>query len=103
MLILLLAFGARSLGHLPGRRAAGRGRHRLAADGQPRPDVAGWRPRSRQAEFFGFYAVAGRVSAVIGPLLFGAISSLTGNQRLAILALLVMIVRGLRPAAAGGR
>jgi UMF1 family MFS transporter len=48
-------------------------------------------PMEQQAEFFGFYAVAGRASAVVGPVLFGAISSLTGNQRLSIVALIVMI------------
>lgn len=48
-------------------------------------------PPEQQAEFFGFYAVAGRASAIVGPVLFGAISSLTGNQRLSIVALIVMI------------
>jgi UMF1 family MFS transporter len=49
-------------------------------------------PPEQQAEFFGFYAVSGRASAVVGPVLFGAVSSLTGNQRLSIVVLLVMIV-----------
>ncbi|MHB0980508.1 MAG: MFS transporter [Thermoleophilia bacterium] len=52
-------------------------------------------PKDRQGEFFGFYAVAGRVSAIVGPVLFGAVSSISGNQRLALGSLLVLIVAGL--------
>ncbi|GAB4258873.1 MAG: MFS transporter [Thermoleophilia bacterium] len=52
-------------------------------------------PQSREAEFFGFYALAGRVSAVIGPVLFGAVSSISGNQRLAVGSLLVLVTIGL--------
>lgn len=52
-------------------------------------------PKDREGEFFGFYAVAGRVSAIIGPVLFGAVSSISGNQRLALGSLLVLIVAGL--------
>ncbi|MHB1345230.1 MAG: MFS transporter [Thermoleophilia bacterium] len=52
-------------------------------------------PKDREGEFFGFYAVAGRVSAIIGPLLFGAVSSISGNQRLALSSLVVLMVAGL--------
>lgn len=52
-------------------------------------------PKDREGEFFGFYAVAGRVSAIIGPVLFGAVSSISGNQRLALGSLLLLIVAGL--------
>jgi MFS transporter, UMF1 family len=48
-------------------------------------------PPERQAEFFGFYAVAGRASAVIGPPVFGAVSWLTGNQRISLAVLGGMI------------
>lgn len=44
-------------------------------------------PPGREAEFFGFYTVVGRFSAVIGPVSFGAVSSLSGSQRVAILLL----------------
>ncbi len=60
-------------------------------------------PRDRQGEFFGFYAVAGRISAIIGPLLFGAISSISGNQRLALASLValmgggLLVLQGVRP------
>ena len=51
-------------------------------------------PPKRTAEFFGFYAVSGKVSAIFGPLTFGLISSLTGNQRLAVLAIGVFFLVG---------
>jgi MFS-type transporter involved in bile tolerance (Atg22 family) len=37
---------------------------------------------------------AGRLSAALGPLLFGAISAATGSQRLAILSILGFIFAG---------
>ena len=52
-------------------------------------------PKDREGEFFGFYAVAGRISAIIGPVLFGAISSISGNQRLGLASLIVLMVGGL--------
>jgi len=52
-------------------------------------------PRDREAEFFGFYAMVGRVSAIFGPLLFGAVSSLSGNQRPALASLTVLVAAGL--------
>jgi len=41
-------------------------------------------PRSKSAEFFGFQAVCGKFAAVLGPLLFGVVSSGTGSQRIAV-------------------
>ena len=52
-------------------------------------------PASRQSEFFGYYVQAGRVGAILALLLFGVISSATGNQRLAVLWLLPLFVAGL--------
>lgn len=45
-------------------------------------------------EMFGFHALVSRVSAIIGPLLFGVISSTTGSQRLAVSSLLLLIGGG---------
>jgi UMF1 family MFS transporter len=42
-------------------------------------------PQGKDGEYFGIYALAGKSSSVIGPALFGLISSLTGNQRNGIL------------------
>jgi UMF1 family MFS transporter len=53
-------------------------------------------PRGREAAMFGFYSLCGKTAAIMGPLIFGATSRLTGgNQRVAILAVGVMFVVGL--------
>ena len=52
-------------------------------------------PAAHQAEFFGFFAVAGRASAVLGPPLFGAVSSLTGDLRYALPALMLLLAAAL--------
>jgi UMF1 family MFS transporter len=44
-------------------------------------------PADRSSEFFGFYNVMGKFSAVFGPLFMGVVSQATGNPRLASLAL----------------
>lgn len=43
-------------------------------------------------ELFGFNGLASKLSATVGPLLFGTISVLTGNQRLSVLALIPFFV-----------
>ncbi len=53
-------------------------------------------PAEHAAEFFGFYdGIAGNASAIMGPLTFGAISSFTGSQRVAVLSVLIFFVGGL--------
>ena len=63
-------------------------------------------PHGREGEFFGFYNLCGKSAAVLGPLVFGAVSSATGgNQRLAIFSVLFFYVAGgviLRGVRAGG-
>ncbi|NOZ24479.1 MAG: MFS transporter [Nitrospirae bacterium] len=56
---------------------------------------AGFIPHGREGEYFGVYAFAGKTSAVIGPALFGLISSAAGSQRPAVLSVLVLFVLGL--------
>jgi UMF1 family MFS transporter len=51
-------------------------------------------PPEQTAELFGFHALVSKVSAVGGPLMFGLISSTTGNQRLAMMSVLVFILAG---------
>jgi UMF1 family MFS transporter len=48
----------------------------------------------QSGEMFGFHALVSRVSAILGPLMFGLISSATGSQRLAVLSLLLLIAGG---------
>jgi UMF1 family MFS transporter len=53
-------------------------------------------PVGKEAEMFGFYAFCGKSSAVLGPLVFGAVSYLMGgNQRAAVLAVGAFFVAGL--------
>lgn len=49
-------------------------------------------PLEKRCEFFGFNGFASKVSATTGPLIFGTISVLTGNQRIAMLALLPFFI-----------
>jgi MFS transporter, UMF1 family len=46
------------------------------------------------SELFGFSAIATRVSSVLGPIMFGAVAYLTGNQRWAVWSLLLFLVIG---------
>jgi MFS transporter, UMF1 family len=53
-------------------------------------------PAGKEAELFGFYAMVGKSSAVLGPLVFGTVSfALNGNQRAAVLAVGTFFVVGL--------
>ena len=53
-------------------------------------------PDGKEAEMFGFYALCGKTSSIIGPLVFGTISLRTGgNQRIAILAVSAFFLIGL--------
>ncbi len=51
-------------------------------------------PPERSAQFFGFYNTVGRFSAVLGPVLMGAVARTTGNPRLSMLALTVLFAIG---------
>lgn len=52
-------------------------------------------PPDKKTEFFGFYSFFGKSSAVIGPLVFGLVSFLSGNQRLAIISIAFFFIVGL--------
>jgi UMF1 family MFS transporter len=52
-------------------------------------------PDGSESEYFGVYSLVGKSSAVIGPLLFGFISSLTNNQRPAVLSIALLFLVGL--------
>jgi UMF1 family MFS transporter len=52
-------------------------------------------PRSREAEFFGFYdGLCGKASAVVGPLVYGVVADLT-NERMAALTIGLFFIAGL--------
>jgi UMF1 family MFS transporter len=52
-------------------------------------------PLDSEAEFFGFYAISGKMSAIIGPIAFGLISYFTKSQRIALLSTLFFLISGL--------
>ncbi len=53
-------------------------------------------PDGRESEMFGFYALCGKSSSVIGPLVFGQVALWTGgNQRVAVMAISVLFIAGL--------
>jgi MFS transporter, UMF1 family len=52
-------------------------------------------PVEKSAEFFGFWGLFWKLSTAIGPLVFGLLSSGTGNQRLAILVTGVFFIIGM--------
>ncbi len=52
-------------------------------------------PPERKTEFFGFYSFFGKSSAIIGPLVFGMVSFVTGNQRFAIISIGFFFLIGL--------
>lgn len=51
-------------------------------------------PASRAAEFFGFYNMLGKFAAVLGPLMVGAVSLLTGSARASILSVSILFIAG---------
>lgn len=52
-------------------------------------------PEGRESEMFGFYALCGKSSSVVGPLVFGQVALMTGgNQRLAVMSISVLFVLG---------
>lgn len=51
-------------------------------------------PDDKKTEFFGFYSLFEKTSTLLGPLTFGLVSWLTGNQRYAVLSLLIYFISG---------
>jgi UMF1 family MFS transporter len=52
-------------------------------------------PSGREAEYFGFYEISERGTSWIGPILFGLAVQITGNQRSAIVSLIIFFIVGL--------
>jgi UMF1 family MFS transporter len=58
--------------------------------------VGQFSPPERSAEFFGLWGLAGKLAAVVGPLVYGLVAYLSGgNQRQALLSTCVFFVVGL--------
>ncbi len=52
-------------------------------------------PEAASAEFYGFYTVFSKFSAIWGPVVFGVIRQVAGSSRLAIISLVIFFVLGL--------
>lgn len=51
-------------------------------------------PQEKKTEFFGFYSLFEKASTLLGPLTFGLVSWLTGNQRYAVASILIFFILG---------
>jgi UMF1 family MFS transporter len=51
-------------------------------------------PETAAAEFYGFYSIFSKFSAIWGPLIFGVVSDVTGSARYAILSITVLLTLG---------
>jgi len=52
-------------------------------------------PKKQSNEFFGFYNVFGKFAAILGPLLMALTTTITGNGRYSILAIIPLFILGL--------
>ncbi len=57
--------------------------------------VARISPPDKLAQFFGLFAFSGKATSFIAPLLIAAATALTGNERLGVAVVLVLLVAGL--------
>ena len=51
-------------------------------------------PAERAGEFFGFYNMLGEFAAIIGPVLIGTVSLMTGSPRASILSVILLFAVG---------
>ena len=51
-------------------------------------------PDDKMTEFFGFYSVTGRIASILGPLVYGEVSRITGDQKWAILSVGLFFIAG---------
>ena len=51
-------------------------------------------PEGKSSEFFGFYNMMGKASAIVGPILVGVTAAVTHDQRLSILSILLLFISG---------
>ena len=52
-------------------------------------------PPDLRAEMFGLYALSGRITAFLGPLVLGWVVALSGSQRLGMASILLFLIPGL--------
>ncbi len=52
-------------------------------------------PKSKSAEFYGFFSVFEKFATILGPLLFGVVSTIMGHSRLSIVSLIIFFILGI--------
>jgi UMF1 family MFS transporter len=52
-------------------------------------------PKSKSAEFFGFFSVSEKFAGIMGPAIFGLVGQIMGNSRLAIISLVIFFIIGM--------
>lgn len=52
-------------------------------------------PKSKTAEFYGFFSVSEKFNTILGPLVFALVKTFTGNSRLAIISLVIFFLVGI--------
>jgi UMF1 family MFS transporter len=52
-------------------------------------------PQGRSAEYFGFYGLTGKISAIFGPVIYGWVASQAGSERPAVLSVAPFFLVGL--------
>lgn len=52
-------------------------------------------PKSKSAEFYGFFSVSEKFSTILGPFLFGTVSIIMGHSRLSIVSLVIFFALGI--------
>jgi MFS transporter, UMF1 family len=51
-------------------------------------------PKSKSAEFFGFFSVSEKFAGIAGPFVFGVVGQIMGQSRLSIISLIIFFVIG---------
>ena len=51
-------------------------------------------PKSKSAEFFGFFSVSEKFAGIAGPFVFGIVGQIMGHSRLSIVSLVVFFIIG---------
>ena len=51
-------------------------------------------PKSKTAEFYGFYDVSSKVAGILGPLVFGVVAQFFGSSRLSIVSIVFFFIAG---------
>ena len=51
-------------------------------------------PKGKEGEYFGFYNMLGKFSAVLGPLMLGVVTLITGSVRAGLLSIIILFIGG---------